>query len=184
MMDILGLLRELSNSGVSDIVLLVVIPLLVRYWIGEAKSELRDDIDARIQDNNKHIFARFDAQDAKFEARFDAQDARFDAQDAKFNARFDAQDARFDAQDARFDAQDARFDRIDSRFDRIDSRFEKVDSRFDKVDARFDAQDARIDQLDRKNEQRAYDITGHLIDVRERLANIEGEWDLSGRASV
>ncbi len=100
-MDLLGLLGELSNTGISDVVLLVVIPLLVRYWISEAKRELRDDINVRIKENNQHIFARFDAQDAKFEARFRALEARFDAQDA----RFDAQDARIDQLDSKNDSR-------------------------------------------------------------------------------
>ena len=135
-MDILALLRELSNSGISDIVLLVVIPLLVRYWISEAKSELRQEMRSEVSgaiDEKLKEFREY------IDARFDAQDARFDAQDAKFKDFREHMDARFDAQDARFDKQDAR-----------------------------------IDQLDRKNDSRAYDMTLHLIDVRERLANIEG----------
>ena len=127
-MDLLGLLRELSSAGISDVVLLVVIPLLTRYWIIEAKQEMRQEMRGALDDKSKEIYRYIDT-------------------------KFEAQDTKFEAQDARFDAQDIKLKELD---------------------ARFDAQDAHIDQLDRKNDVRAYDITSHLIDVRERLANIEG----------
>ncbi len=124
-------------------ILLLVIPLMMRYMISEAKQELRRDfnqaIDSKIKDFGEVIDAKNSDLREYIRARFDAQDARLDAQDAKFKDLREHMDARFNAQDARFDKQDAR-----------------------------------IDQLDRKNDSRAYDMTLHLIDVRERLANIEG----------
>ena len=117
-MDILGLIKELSSAGISDIVLLVVIPIAVRYWLIQSRIDLRNELRQEWRD----------ALDDKSKEIYRYIDTKFDAQDAKLKEH----------------------------------------------DARFDAQDARIDQLDRKNDARAYDITLHLIDVRERLANIEG----------
>lgn len=135
-MDILALLRELSSAGISDVVLLVVIPLMMRYWIIqsriEQRKEMRQELRNALDDKSKEIYQYIDA-------KFDAHDAKFDAHDAKLEAH---------------------------------------DGRFDQIDARLAAHDAKMDQLDRKNDSRAYDITLHLIDVRERLANIEGRLDL------
>ena len=109
-MDILGLLRELSNSGISDVVLLVVIPLLVRYWISEAKADLRKELD-------------------------ESMDSKLIGYQQKMDVRFDANDKRFD-----------------------------------QIDARLDRQDKRTDLLYQQN----VEIAAHLMDLRERLANIEG----------
>ena len=138
-MDILGLLQELSSAGISEVVLLIVIPVAVRYLIIKAASDLRKEMRQEVRD----------------------------ALDDKSKEIYRYMDARFDAQDARFDAHDKRFDQLDARLDAHDKRF-------DRIDARLDAHDRRFDQSDRKNEARAYDVTMHLIDIRERLANIEG----------
>ena len=116
-MDLVGLLRELSSAGISDVVLLVVIPIVTRYWIIQSRVELRkelrqewrDALDDKSNEIYQYIDAKFEAQDAKIEAH----DARFDRMDA----RFVAQDARFDQIDARFVAQDARFDQLDRKND-------------------------------------------------------------------
>ena len=116
-MDLLGLIRELSGNGISDVVLLIGLPLWVRHLIIQSRTEqgkeTRQEIRDALDEKSKEIY----------------------------------------------------------RY--IDSKFEAQGTRLDKIDERFDAQEARIDQLDRKNDQRAYDLTMHLIDVRERLANIE-----------
>lgn len=138
-MDLLGLLRELSATGILELILLVGLPLYMRYMISEAKHDLRQEMRGALDDNNKEIYRYMDA-------------------------KFEAVDAKFEAQNAKLEAHDARFDQIDARLAAHD--------------ARFDAQDARMEQLDRKNDSRAYDITLHLIDVRERLANIEGRLGL------
>lgn len=113
-MDVIGLLKELSSTGLFDAVLLVAIPLLVGNWISDAKQELRQEFN--------------------------------DSIDAKLN-----------------DFREV----VNSRFDRIDDKFVRIDEKFGRIDD-------RLLQLDRKNDSRAYDMTLHLIDVRERLANIEG----------
>ncbi|MDE2857666.1 MAG: hypothetical protein OXN94_07445 [Chloroflexota bacterium] len=120
-MDILGLLRELNTAGISDVLLLVVIPLILRYWIIQSRIEQRKELRDALDDNNKEIY---------------------------------------------------RY--IDAKFEAVDARFAAHDARFDQIEARLAAHDTRFDQLDRKNDSRAYDMTLHLIDIRERLANIEG----------
>jgi len=120
-MDILGLLRELNTAGISDVLLLVVIPLILRYWIIQSRIEQRKELRDALDDNNKEIY---------------------------------------------------RY--IDAKFEAVDARFAAHDARFDQIEARLIAHDAKFDQLDRKNDSRAYDMTLHLIDIRERLANIEG----------
>ncbi|MYA93373.1 MAG: hypothetical protein F4Y30_08165, partial [Chloroflexi bacterium] len=49
-MDILSLLRELSSAGISDVVLLVIIPLLTRYWLIQTRVELRKEMRQEMQD--------------------------------------------------------------------------------------------------------------------------------------
>ncbi|MDE2949956.1 MAG: hypothetical protein OXT68_04240 [Chloroflexota bacterium] len=120
-MDIPGLLRELNTAGISDVLLLVVIPLILRYWIIQSRIEQRKELRDALDDNNKEIY---------------------------------------------------RY--IDAKFEAVDARFAAHDARFDQIEARLIAHDAKFDQLDRKNDSRAYDMTLHLIDIRERLANIEG----------
>ncbi len=105
-MDILGLLKEFSSSGALEVILLVVIPLLVRYWIIQSRIEMRQELRDVLDDNNKEIYRYIDA-------KFDAQDAKLEAHDT----RFDRIDARFDRIDARFAAQDARFDQLDRKND-------------------------------------------------------------------
>ena len=93
-MDILALLREFTSSGISDIALLVVIPLLVRYWISESRSELRQDfndaMDAKLHDNNEVMNARFDQLERRmdqFERRMDQLDRKLDQHDRKNESR-------------------------------------------------------------------------------------------------
>ena len=71
-MDILALLKEVSSSGFSDVVLLVAIPLVMRYWIiqsrieqrKEMRQELRDALDDKSTEIYRYIDAKFEAQDA------------------------------------------------------------------------------------------------------------------------
>ena len=70
--------------------------------------------------------ARFDQQDKYINARFEAVDQRFDQQDKYINARFDAVDQRFEAVDQRFEAVDQRFDAVDQRFDAVDQRLDRL----------------------------------------------------------
>ena len=131
-MDILALIRELSDSGLDSVALLVVLPLVMRYMILQSRVEMRQEMRDALDDNNKEIYRYVDA--------------KFEAQDAKFEARFDTQDAKLEAHDARFG----------------------------QIDARLAAHDALFDRNDRKNESRYYDLIQHLMDLRERLAHIEG----------
>ena len=44
MLDLIGLLRELSSTGISDFVIVGVALLVVRFWLSEMRSELRQEM--------------------------------------------------------------------------------------------------------------------------------------------
>jgi len=54
-MDIRGLLRELNTAGISDVLLLVVIPLILRYWIIQSSSERSREWRDALDDHTKEI---------------------------------------------------------------------------------------------------------------------------------
>ena len=48
MLDLIVLLKELSSTGISDVVIIGVALLVVRYWLSETRREISKEIDDKI----------------------------------------------------------------------------------------------------------------------------------------
>ena len=120
-MDLIGLLKELTSTGISDFVFIAVALVVVRYWFSETRREISKEIDDKIG-----------TAKAEFQQSF--QEIRQEVRAVRTYAEQAHQDTRQEIRDARTESTQAH-------------------------------QDTR---------QELKEIMLHLIDVRERLANIEG----------
>ncbi len=120
-MDLIGLIKELTSSGISDFVFVGVILLAVRYWL----SELRRDISKEIDDKIGAV--RGDFQQSHQELRQEIRDVRTYSEQSHTELRQEIRQAR-----------------------------------------------TYSEQSHQETRQEIKEIMLHLIDVRERLANIEG----------
>lgn len=120
-MDLVGLLRELSGTGISVYVAVGVALVVVRYWFSETRREISKEIDEKIG------AAKNDFQQSFRELRQEIREAKTDSSQAHKETRQEINAVRVYAE-----------------------------------------------QSHQETRQEMKDITLHLIDVRERLANIEG----------
>ncbi len=120
-MDLIGLIRELTSSGISDFVFVGVILLAVRYWL----SELRRDISKEIDDKIGAV--KTEVQQSHQELRQEIRDVRTYSEQSHTELRQEIREAR-----------------------------------------------TYSEQSHQETRQEMKEIMLHLIDVRERLANIEG----------
>ena len=168
-MDLIALLKELTSTGISDFVFVGVTLVVVRYWFSETRREISKEIDDKvgslktdleklIKENRQEIAA------FKTETRQD-----FDAFRTDSRQNYDA--VRTDSRQ-NFDAF-----RTDSRQDfeafRTDSRQELGQVK-KSLEQSIEENRQEISAGRKYSEQSHKDIMLHLIDVRERLANIEG----------
>ena len=169
MLDLIALLKELTSTGISDFVFVGVTLVVVRYWFSETRREISKEIDDKvgslktdleklIKENRQEIAA------FKTETRQD-----FDAFRTDSRQNYDA--VRTDSRQ-NFDAF-----RTDSRQDfeafRTDSRQELGQVK-KSLEQSIEENRQEISAGRKYSEQSHKDIMLHLIDVRERLANIEG----------
>ena len=124
-MDLIGLIKELTSSGISDFVFVGVILLAVRYWLSELRREISKEIDDKIG------AATNDVQQSFQELR-----------------------------------QEITATRTESRQEFNSARTYSEQSH---TELRHEIREARS-----YSEQSHKETMLHLIDVRERLANIEG----------
>ncbi len=124
-MDLIGMFRELTSSGISDFFVGGVILLAVRYWL----SELRRDISKEIDDKIGAV--KTEVQQSHQELRQEIRDVRTYTEQSHTELR-----------------QEIAAVRTESRQEFSATRT--------------------------NSEQSHKEIMLHLIDVRERLANIEG----------
>ena len=120
-MDLIGLLKELTSTGISDFVFIAVALVVVRYWFSETRREISKEIDDKIGTAN-----------TEFQQSF--QEIRQEVRAVRTYVEQTHQETRQEIRDARTESTQAH-------------------------------QDTR---------QELKEIMLHLIDVRERLANIEG----------
>ncbi len=131
-MDLIGLIKELTSSGISDFVFVGVILLAVRYWL----SELRRDISKEIDDKIGAV--RGDFQQSHQELRQEIRDVRTYTEQSHTELRQEIRQARTYTEQSRKDMRQ------------------------------------EFSATRTNSEQSHKEIMLHLIDVRERLANIEG----------
>ena len=101
------------------------------------------EIHHRFADLREDMTARFDAQDKYIRGRFSDLDHRFEAIDQ----RFDAIDQRFDAVDQRFDAQDRRIDSLKADFTRGFEQLTSEISELRKLGERVSRNETNIDSI-------------------------------------
>ena len=120
-MDLIGLLKELTSTGISDFVFVGVTLLAVRYWLSETRREISDEIDDKLGAFKNEVRQTFQ------EVRQEIRETRVESSQAHRETRQEIQAVRTYAE-----------------------------------------------QSHQETRQEMKDIMLHLIDVRERLANIEG----------
>ena len=131
-MDLIGLLRELSSTGISDFVVIGVALVVVRYWFSETRREISKEIDDKIG------AVQGDFQQSHKELRQEIRDVGTYSEQSHKEMR---------------------------------QEFNEVKTSLDQSikENRQEIRDVRT-----YSEQSHKEIMLHLIDVRERLANIEG----------
>ena len=143
-MDVLGLLKEVSGLGIDSVIVGAVILLVVRYWM----SELRRDISKEIDD--KVGAAKTDFNQTFKENRQEVASFRTSVEESfKENRQEVASSFRTS---------------VEESFKESRQEIAAV-----RTDSRQEFNGART-----YSEQSHKEIMLHLIDVRERLANIEG----------
>ena len=156
-MDLIGLLKELTSTGISDFVFIAVALVVVRYWFSETRREISKEIDDKIGT------AKAEFQQSFQEIRQEVRAVRTYAEQAHQDTRQEIRDTRTEFTQAHQDTrQEIRDARTESTQAHQDTRQEIRDARTESTQAH---QDTR---------QELKEIMLHLIDVRERLANIEG----------
>ncbi len=142
-MDLIGLIKEVTSSGISDFVFVGVILLAVRYWLSELRREISKEIDDKI--------GAF-----KIEVQQSFQEVRQEIIATRTESRQDFNAARTYSEQLHQEL------RQEIAAVRTESRQE------------FSAARTYSEQSHQETRQEMKDIMLHLIDVRERLANIEG----------
>ena len=168
-MDLIALLKELTSTGISDFVFVGVTLVVVRYWFSETRREISKEIDDKvgslktdleqlIKENRQEIAA------VRTETRQEFDAARAYSEQAHKETRQEIHALRTETR------QEIHAHRTETRQD-----FEAV---------RTNSQQAHTETRQEIHADRAYaeqshkEIMQHLIDVRERLANIEGRLGL------
>lgn len=139
----IGLINELTSSGVSDIVFVGVILLAVRYWLSETRREISKEIE------DKTGAVKTEVQQSHQELRQEIRDVRTYSEQSHTELRQEIRDVRT------YTEQSHNELRQEIAAVRMESRQEFSATRT-------------------TSEQSHKEIMLHLIDVRERLANIEG----------
>ena len=101
-MDLIALLRELSDTGISDFVFIGVALLVVRYWFSETRREISKEIDDKIGAANRDFQQSF-------------QEVRQEIREARTNSEQSHQETRHELKDMRQDMKDIMLHLIDVR---------------------------------------------------------------------
>lgn len=142
-MDLIGLLKKLTSTGISDFVFLGVILVVVRYWFSETRREISKEIDDKVGS------ARTDFQESFQEMRQEIRAVKTSLEESIKENRLEIGAVRTETR------QEIREARTDSSQAHKETRQE-------------------INAVRAYTEQSHKETMLHLIDVRERLANIEG----------
>ncbi|MCY3917996.1 MAG: hypothetical protein OXG49_18485 [Chloroflexi bacterium] len=168
-MDLIALLKELTSTGISDFVFVGVTLVVVRYWFSETRREISKEIDDKVG-SLKSDLEQLIKENRQEIAAFKT-DSRQDFDAVRTETRQDFEAFRTDSRQ-HFDAF-----RTDSRQDfeafRTDSRQELGQVK-KSLEQSIEENRQEISAGRKYSEQSHKDIMLHLIDVRERLANIEG----------
>ena len=160
-MDVLGLLKEVSGLGIDSVIVGAVILLVVRYWM----SELRRDISKEIDD--KVGAAKTDFNQTFKENRQEVASFRASIEETFKENRQEVASFRTSVEESfKENRQEVASFRTSVEESFKESRQEIAAVR---TDSRQEFNGART-----YAEQSHKEIMLHLIDVRERLANIEG----------
>ncbi len=101
-MDILALLRGLKEAGITDLILLIALPLLTRHAILGGKKKQRQGI---FEDFRASVTRLFYRAGRRISSIFAAKFTLFGTSRNLHDARFDKQDARIDQLDRKNDSR-------------------------------------------------------------------------------
>ncbi len=178
-MELTSLISQLADAGITDIAALVIVVLYVRYSASETRREISKEIEDRIGS------AKSDLVDSNNENRQEIGSIRTDLQESIIQNRQEIGSARTDLQESIIqNRQEIGAVRTDLQESNKENRQAIVALRTDLQESiiqnRQEIGSVRTESRQEFNAARTYseqshkEIMLHLIDVRERLANIEG----------
>ena len=157
-MDILALLKELESIGASHIVVTGVALLIVRYWIVSANSELRNEITQKHQDSRDHTDAKITELRNEMLAGFSELRQTIADGDNALRLEIRAGDNALRQEIAAGD----------------NALRQEIAAGDNALRQEIQAASAASEQRFAASEKRDREIILNLMDVRERLANVEG----------
>ena len=150
-MDLMALLSQLADAGIGDLVTVVIVVLFVRYSAGETRREISKEIDDKVGSAKSDLEALI--KENRQEIAAVRTETRQEIHALRTETRQDFEAVRKEMR------QDFEAVRKETR--------QEIHALRTETRQEFDAARAN-------SEQSHKEIMLHLIDVRERLANIEG----------
>ncbi len=182
-MDVLGLLREVSGLGIDSVIVGAVILLAVRYWMSEMRRDISKEIDDKVgsaktdleqlvKENRQEIAA------SRTETRQELHAFRASVEESLKENRQEIVASRNESRQELDAFRTETRQEIASFRTSVEESFKENRQEIDSVRTEsrqeFNAARTYSEQSHQETRQEMKEIMLHLIDVRERLANIEG----------